>query len=118
MVEKIITMLKNSVQLLKEKDSDLITKSVQEQALSHRIAHYFENLLIKNSWYKKSPLTVDIEYNKNIDSEKELPKDKCKLCGGTKCYIKEKDCNVEQLLPKNVDQIFHYMNVELTIKIF
>ncbi len=108
-MEKIIKMLKDSVQSLKERDSWLIEKSVQEQALSHRIAHYFENLLIdyfSESRYRESSLAVDIEYNKNIDSEKVLPKDKCKFCDGiicgrrTKCYIKGKNCNVEKLLPK------------------
>ncbi|MBR3627471.1 MAG: hypothetical protein IKN42_01335 [Elusimicrobia bacterium] len=104
-MKKIIKKLKKSVRFLKEKDSDLIERLVQEQALSHRIAHYFEKLLSNYSWYKESSLAVDIEYNKNIDSEKVLPKEKCKfcdgiICGGTKCYIKEKNCKGEKLLPK------------------
>ncbi len=105
-MEKIIKMLKDSVQLLKVNDSDLIKRSVFEPTLSHRIAHYFENLLSNYSWYKKSPLTVDIEYDKNIDSDKVLPKEKCKNCDNTECYIKKEDYDVDVFREKCRPDIF------------
>lgn len=99
-MEKIIKILKDSVQLLKENDNDLIELSVHEQALSHRIAHYFENLLSNYSWYRKSSLTVDVEYNRSIYDEKTIPKEICQNCEKKKkqCYVIKEDDEKKDLL--------------------
>lgn len=90
----IIKMLKQSVDLLYENDSYLIEHSVHEQDISHRIAHYFENLLEDYSWYKKSSFNIDVEYNKNFDNPKRAY-EKCYNCSDISCYTPPKSVNYQ-----------------------
>ena len=82
----IIKLLKQSVDLLYTNDSYLIKHCVHEQDISHRIAHYFENLLNHYSWYKKSSFNVEVEYNRNFDDSKRVYNN-CYNCDNAICYI-------------------------------
>ena len=50
----ILSLLKQSVDLLYENDNYLIKNSVHEQDISHRIAHYLENLLKNHDLFVKN----------------------------------------------------------------
>ncbi|MBD5439981.1 MAG: hypothetical protein HDR33_02980 [Treponema sp.] len=85
-------LLERSVDLLYENDSCLITNSVHEQAISHRIAHYLENLLIKYDWFVKDGYSVDVEYNRNGDEVK-------KVCGNCD-FLEQHKCKLKKSLSK------------------
>ena len=86
-IKQIIKLLKQSVELLYENDNYLLEHSIHEQDLSHRIAHYFENLLNNHEWYRKASLNIDVEYNKNFDDSKRVYSN-CDNCTKNECYIK------------------------------
>ncbi len=84
----ILSLLKQSVDLLYENDNYLIKNSVHEQDISHRIAHYLENLLKNHDWFVKNGYSIDVEYNRNFDDSKRVYRN-CKTCSnGNECYIK------------------------------
>ena len=97
-IQIVRSLLKQSVGLLYENDDHLITKSVHEQSISHRIAHYLENLLIKYDWFVKDGYSVDVEYNRNGDEVK-------KVCGNCdfpeqhKCKLKKSLSNDRNCRP-------------------
>lgn len=70
-IEYTLEALFMSVKFLYNNDSSLIDNDVHEQAISYKIAHYFENILNLNSILSKNNLSVDIEYNRRIDRPKE-----------------------------------------------
>lgn len=84
-------LLERSVDLLYENDSCLITNSVHEQSISHRIAHYLENLLIKYDWFVKDGYSVDVEYNRNCNEVK-------KVCGNCDDFSKQYKCKLKKSL--------------------
>lgn len=93
-IQIVRSLLKQSVGLLYENDSCLITNSVHEQSISHRIAHYLENLLIKYDWFVKDGYSVDVEYNRNLDEHKSVHR-KCDGCKKLECYLKTSDYGIE-----------------------
>lgn len=66
---KIITRL--AILELINNDDDLLKNSVREEVLSHRLAHYIENLY--SLFMRVDRLHVDCEYDKHDDVEKTLP---------------------------------------------
>lgn len=90
----IIKLLKQSVDLLYTNDSYLIEHFVHEQDISHRIAHYFENLLNHYSWYKKSSFNIDVEYNRNFDDSKQVYRN-CHNCDIDRCYIHQSHYKID-----------------------
>lgn len=87
-LEDFLNVLRMSLDLLYQNDSYLIEHSIHEQDISHRIAHYMEILLNNYEWYKKIPLNIDVEYNKNFDDSKKVFNN-CSNCDETKCYIRK-----------------------------
>lgn len=90
----ILSLLKQSVDLLYENDNCLIKNSVHEQDISHRIAHYLENLLRNYDWFVKNGYSIDVEYNRNLDDSKKVYKN-CLNCSKLKCYIKTSSYNID-----------------------
>ena len=91
-IQIVRSLLKQSVGLLYENDCYLIEYSVHEQAISHRIAHYLENLLIKYDWFVKDRYSVDVEYNRNGDEVK-------KVCGNCD-FLEQHKCKLKKSLSK------------------
>lgn len=65
-----------------ENDSDLLDLAAHEQAVSHRIAVYLEDV------FESEKLNVDCEYNKHLEGEKVIilkgfDLDRCNVC---KCH--------------------------------
>ncbi len=90
----ILSLLKRSIDLLYENDNYLIKKPVHEQDISHRIAHYLENLLRNYDWFVKNGYSIDVEYNKNLDEPKRIySNSNCSNCYKSECYIKKYHCN-------------------------
>lgn len=87
------SLLKRSVDLLYENDNYLITNSVHEQSISHRIAYYLENLLRNYYWFVKDGYSVDVEYNKNLDEPKRVYT-KCSDCKKLECCLKTSSYNI------------------------
>lgn len=87
----ICSLLEKSIDLLYENDDHLITNSVHEQSISHRIAHYLENLLIKYDWFVKDGYSVDVEYNRNCNEVK-------KVCGNCDDFSKQYKCKLKKSL--------------------
>ena len=88
-----LNILRMSLDLLYKNDYYLIEHSIHEQDISHRIAHYMENLLNNYEWYKKIPLNIDVEYNKNFDDSKKVFNN-CFNCSEKKCYIKKEHYHI------------------------
>lgn len=72
-------LLKESIEEFYKKDYNLLKKNVHEQAITHRIAFYFENKLPKI--YKYS---VDVEYNRKEEYNKQLYQE-CRKCCHSEC---------------------------------
>ena len=72
--KELLKILKFSIKQFYALDSYLINDNhiVHEQAISHRIAHYFENIcsLYDPAFYKN--YNFDVEYNKNFSDPKSL----------------------------------------------
>lgn len=83
---ELLKILKKSIKLFYELDSYLIGNNhkVHEQAIAHRIAHYFENIcsLYNPAFYKT--YNFDVEYNKNFRDSKYIFS-KCFQCDKKEC---------------------------------
>ena len=93
-IQIVRSLLEQSIDLLYENDCYLITNSVHEQSISHRIAHYLENLLIKYDWFVKDGYSVDVEYNKNFGDSKKVFQN-CSNCNQSGCYIKTSNYDID-----------------------
>lgn len=80
----IVKLLKQSIELLYERDYYLIQNNVHEQDISHRIAHYFENFLMSYPWYSEGGYRVDVEYNRNFHDSKRAFRG-CEGCSEQEC---------------------------------
>lgn len=87
--KELLDFLNKSIEQFYKHDKYLIEDShkVHEQAIAHRIAHYFENLAKKenSSFYKE--YHFDVEYNKNLENSKEI---------FTKCHECTKKCECKK----------------------
>jgi len=74
--DKIINCLLFSLSDLVRYDMELITRKVKEECINHRLANYLEdytlNLLNNNKHNFNNKLSVDVEYNKNMDDRKSI----------------------------------------------
>lgn len=93
-IQLILILLEQSVNLVYQNDKYLIEHSVHEQNISHRIAFYFENLLINYDWFTQNGYSVDVEYNKNFDDTKKVY-NKCIGCQLEDCDIKKYQYNIQ-----------------------
>ena len=83
----IVKILKQSVELVYERDYYLIENDVHEQDISHRIAHYFENFLMLYPWYSENGYRIDVEYNRNFHDSKRAFSG-CDGCSKQECLAK------------------------------
>lgn len=83
----IVKVLKQSVELVYERDYYLIQNDVHEQDISHRIAHYFENFLMLYPWYSENGYRIDVEYNRNFHDSKRAFSG-CYGCSKQECLAK------------------------------
>lgn len=83
----IVKLLKQSVELVYERDYYLIQNDVHEQDISHRIAYYFENFLMLYPWYSENGYRVDVEYNRNFHDSKRAF-NSCNGCLKQECLAK------------------------------
>lgn len=60
-------ILKKSIEDFYKKDYYLVEKGLHEQTMTHRIAHYFENILGECELY-----SIDVEFNRKLNSSKDL----------------------------------------------
>lgn len=84
MIKDLINAFKESVNELYKNDQYLIDNKLHEQSISYRIAYYIENIIKKNSKLQK--YKIDVEYNKNLDTEKVIFQP-CISCKNTSCKV-------------------------------
>lgn len=65
-------ILKISIQQVYMYDKDLINRGIQEQAISFKLAHYFQCLFDKYYKQLSGEYHIDCEYNKNCDGLKHI----------------------------------------------
>lgn len=87
---ELLEILKNSIYLFYLCDFYMIEDShkLHEQAITHRIAHYFENIMAIYSPSAYSEYQFDVEYNKNLQNPKEIFT-LCWKCQRTRCPCKK-----------------------------
>ena len=68
--DNIKEILSNAIKTLFLEDSRIIFRKLKEEAINHRLAVYIENEL--KQCLDLSYLNVDLEYNKNYDSDKDI----------------------------------------------
>lgn len=69
-IHQVVKILKQSVELVYIQDASLIETNAHEQAITHRIAYYFENMLMLYPWYIQEGYNIDVEYNRYYDDPK------------------------------------------------
>ena len=69
---ELLKILRSSIKEFYARDFYLIDDmhKVHEQAIAHRIAHYFENIVAKNTPTFYVEYNFDVEYNKNFNDPK------------------------------------------------
>lgn len=82
----LLTLLKQSVSLLYERDSFLVKNDVHEQTISHHIAKYWENILTLHPWYIRNGYSIDVEYNRNLGDSKRAYLN-CYSCRKYNCFV-------------------------------
>ncbi|HEY8462421.1 MAG TPA: hypothetical protein VIM29_00055 [Bacillota bacterium] len=64
-------IMESSLSRLVEKDSELIDRRVKEECINHRLAIYIDENY-RQFCGQRNHCNVDLEYNKNLDREKEV----------------------------------------------
>ena len=64
-------IMESSLSRLVEKDNELIDRKVKEECINHRLAIYIDEYY-HQFCDQKNHCNVDLEYNKNLDREKEV----------------------------------------------
>lgn len=114
---ELLEILEKSIKQFYKQDSYLIddTHKVHEQAIVHRIAHYFENIVDAQEpdFYKE--YNFDVEYNKNLKGAKEIfspcwqcPEFKCNC----KCYVESQESRPDFLIHKRGNNSSNQLIVE------
>lgn len=98
------TLTEQAVCLFLRRDIDLLTLEAHEQAITHRIAVYLEQV------FNNSYLNFDCEYNKSLKESKSFVYSRnvrcdCKSCKGRKC--RERSCEEKKFRP---DIVVHKRN--------
>ena len=102
-IEELMSLVRESVNYFLSENPSLLDFKVKahEQAMSHRIAVYLERRVVG--------LTVDCEYNKHLDGEKELMMegDRYKNCNCRVCRNRKPKKNAREEIHFRPDIIVH-----------